>query len=89
MPDAMGLLRCPWIVGHHNDGLMRFMVESVHQFKDFFSRNPVQVSGWFIGNQDRRVGDDGAGDRNPLLLSPGELTGIVIHSTREVDNLKC
>src|SRR5512136_874292 len=34
IPDGMRLLCCPGVVGHHNDGLMRFLIEPVHQLED-------------------------------------------------------
>ena len=69
VPDSWAFLCGSGVVGHHDNGLMRFTIESIHQFEDLLSRNPVEVSGWLICNQYGRVGDNGAGDRNPLLLS--------------------
>ena len=86
IPDGMRLFRRPRVVGHHDDGLLRFTIEPVHQVEDLLSRNPVEVSGRLIGHQDRRVGDNGPGNGHPLLFASGELAGIMIHPTGKVDD---
>src|SRR5512139_1146099 len=89
IPDGMRLFCRPWVVGHHDNSLTRFTIESIHQIEDFLRRNPVEVSGWLIGNQDGWVSDNGAGNGDALLLPSGELTGIMIHSTGKIDDLEC
>src|SRR5512139_292081 len=87
--DGMRLFCRPRVVGHHDNSLTRFTIESIHQIEDFLRRYPVEVSGRLIGNQDGWVGDNGAGNGDALLLPSGELTRIMIHSTCKVDDLKC
>jgi len=40
----------------------------------------VQVAGRFVGQQNRRVGNQGPGDGHPLPLPAGELIGFVVHA---------
>src|SRR5439155_11872087 len=53
--------------------------------QDFIARFAVQVAGWFVAQQDRRVRDDGAGDAHPLLLSAREGAGVVSRAMRKID----
>ena len=40
----------------------------------------VEVAGGLVGDDERRVGDDGAGDGDALLLAAGEFERIVLHA---------
>ena len=43
----------------------------------------VEVAGRLVREQERRVVDERPGDREALLLSTGELVGVVLHLVRE------
>ena len=34
----------------------------------------IQIPGWLVGQQNRGIGDQGAGKCNPLLFAPGQLS---------------
>ena len=55
-------------VGYHDDG-HPLLVESVEQLHDFPAGFGVEVAGGFIGQQNRRLVNDGAGDGNALIFS--------------------
>ena len=74
------------IVGDHQNGFVEFAVEPVHEFQYFLSRGFVEIAGGFVGNQDRRIGGDGAGDGNSLLLAAGELARLVMHALGQSDH---
>jgi hypothetical protein len=40
-----------------------------HHRRNLFGRYAVQIPGWFIGDQNGGIGDDGAGDGDPLLFA--------------------
>jgi hypothetical protein len=44
-------------------------MDLMQQVQDLFARVAVQVPGGLIGDQDRRIGDDGTGDGDALLLT--------------------
>src|SRR4051812_4163718 len=48
----------------------------------------VEVAGRLVGEDDRRVGDDRAGDRDPLLLAAGELGRLVVHPLGHADHVQ-
>ena len=53
---------------------------------DFVGALAVQVAGRLVAEQESRVGDDGAGNGDALLLSAGELARIMIHALGEADD---
>jgi len=57
------------IMGHHDDGHSGFPVETDHQLQNFFGRNPVQITCWFIGHQNIRVRNHRPGNGHSLLLA--------------------
>ena len=66
-------------MGDHDDGLAHLRVQALHHRQNLFGRCAVQIPGRFVGNQKGGIGDDGAGDGDPLLLAAGHLLGIMIH----------
>ena len=55
---------------------------------DLLGRVRVEVAGRLVGEQDGRIGDQGAGDRHALLLAAGELRGVVVLAAGEADPLE-
>jgi hypothetical protein len=78
--SAIGPLRQAAVVGHHQD---RFALlgEVVKNGENGFSGARIQVAGGLIGDDNRRVVCQGAGDRCALLLPSGnrrrKLVGVV------------
>ena len=60
-------------------------VDPVEQLHDPDRGLGVEVSGRLVGEQQRRVVDEGARDRDALLLSAGELVGVVVDLRLEAD----
>ena len=56
------------------------------KFEHFFGRSFVEIAGGLVGDQDRRIGGDGAGDRHSLFLAAGELARIVMHALGQADD---
>lgn len=48
----------------------------------------VEVAGGFVGDDERRVGDEGAGDGDALFLAAGELPGEVTHPVAQADEFE-
>src|SRR5260370_3407834 len=74
-------------VGDHHDR-PTLGVELAEKFHDFETRFGVEVPGWFIGQQNRRVGHQRAGDGDALLLPARELVGEVAGSLQETDRFE-
>src|SRR5690606_34682575 len=74
-PRRAGRLR---IVSHHENGLAELGIEPAQQAEHLARRYPVEVAGRLVGDDERWVGDDGAGDRHALLLTARELGGVVV-----------
>src|SRR6476661_2732151 len=60
------------VVGGHDDGRAG-AVDPVQQAHDAQAGGRVEVAGGLVGDEDRRLVDEGPGDGHALLLAPGEL----------------
>src|SRR5919199_6622416 len=66
------------VVGcHENRGTDA--VDPVQELHDAHAGIRVEVSGRLVGDEYRRLGDEGAGDRNPLLFAARELIRVFFH----------
>ncbi|GES16003.1 hypothetical protein Amac_096010 [Acrocarpospora macrocephala] len=52
-----------------------FLAQPQQQVDDLLAGGGVEVAGRFVGQQQRRLGDERASDRHPLLLAARELAG--------------
>jgi len=64
-------------MSHQDDGVSG-LVKLGKEIHDVQACLAVQVAGGLIGQDQLRVGDQGARDGNPLLLTSRELTGVVV-----------
>src|SRR6267142_7194182 len=76
------------VVRDHDDRLEKLPIELCKQAQDVFRRFGVQVARRFIRDQNRRVGDNGARDRDALLLPARKLPRIMFHAVCQTDRLK-
>src|SRR5262245_26608303 len=53
-------------------------IEHLEQGQNLVRRRPVEIPGRLIAHQERRVRYDGAGNRHALLLTAGQLPGLVL-----------
>src|SRR3712207_1165859 len=54
-------------------------VDAVQKLHDAHARVRVEVAGRLVGDEDRRLRDEGPCDRDALLLPAGELVGELLH----------
>jgi len=45
----------------------------------------VQIAGWFVGEEQRGAGGEGARDGYALLLSSGKFSGAMVGAVRQAD----
>ncbi len=76
---ALGLRGDVGLVGDQHDGAP-FGVEVGEDREHVLGRVGVEVAGRLVGEDQRGVGDDRAGDRDALLLAAGELGGEVVQA---------
>ena len=82
MQQVRGALGGVRVVRHHDDRLLELLVQPLQQREDFRRRLRIEVAGRLVGDEQRRIGDDRAGDRDALLLAAGELPRIVLSPGR-------
>ena len=72
---------------HHDDGFAGFVQLGQHHH-DFIAGPAVEVPGRLVGEDELRVVHQGAGDRHPLLLAPGQLQRPVVEPVAQADHLR-
>jgi hypothetical protein len=74
------------IVRDHDDRLLVLAVERLQQIQNLVARLAVEIACRLVAEEQRRVGDDRAGDADPLLLAARELPRIVARAIAESDD---
>src|SRR5438876_7678489 len=64
------------------------LVELLKNRHDLDAGSAVEITGRFIRQQDLRIIDQRARNRDPLLLTAGKLTWKMVLATREPDRFK-
>ena len=72
----------------HDDGDAELLIDIFQQLQDGFDRFRIQRRGRFIGEKYGWIGHDSACDADTLLLSAGELCGVLIFVLGETDHLE-
>ena len=72
-------------VGDEKDGGFLFASEASDELDDGVTGGGVEIAGGFVGEKNRRLVDEGAGDGGALKLSAGELVGAVVGAIGELD----
>jgi DNA-binding CsgD family transcriptional regulator len=63
-------------------------VQFPEQVENVGAGHRVEVAGGFVGEDDRRPADEGAGDGDPLLFPAGELLCLVVRSVDQADPIQ-
>ena len=71
---------------HHRDAPLA--VELLEGLHDLAAGAGVEVAGRLVGQQQLRLADQRPGDGDPLLLTAGELRGLVPHAVAEPDGVE-
>src|SRR6185436_7585117 len=85
---AIRELRRLGVVRDHDDRLAVLAVQHLQEPEDFVSGLAVEVVRRLVADEDRRVRDERARDRDALLLAARELLRLVPCAVREPDDLK-
>ena len=83
--SARRMMRRPGIMGNHDDRFSEFLIQPLEEIHDLLSRVSIQVSRGLVGEEECRIGDNGSRNGNPLLLTSGELAGIMLHPVLQAD----
>ena len=76
-----------FIVGDHQNRLLQFAIGEAQHLEHCFGVSGVEVTGGLVGEDDRRAGDQRAGDGDALLLTAGELRRPVIEAVLDAEQL--
>ena len=75
------------VVSHEHDGGAH-LIDLLEQVHHLARHEGIEVAGGLVGEDQRRVAGNGAGDGDALLLAAGELRGHVLHAGGEPDQLQ-
>ena len=73
---------------HHDDRAWLIINQAAQQVQNIFTGLAVQITGGFIGQQERRVIDQGAGDGDTLLLPAREFIGAMRGAIAQADGVQ-
>ena len=76
------------IVGDQDERLAVVPVELPQEGQDLRRALGVQVAGRLVGQDQRRLVDEGPGDRHPLLLAARQLGRAVVGAVTETDEVE-
>src|ERR1017187_2170328 len=82
--DAVGVQGDIVFVGDQDDGIA-LLVEAFEEAHDFVAGGGIEVAGGLVGQQNGRVVDERAGDRDALALAAGKLVRLVVHAGFQID----
>src|SRR5262249_37599211 len=88
MQDALGSLSRARVVRDHKDGLIQALAELPDQVEDFLGGACIQVAGWLVRHDQRRIRYDGPGDADTLLLAAGKLPGAMLEPIGEPNQIQ-
>ena len=86
--DAVGDPHDLGTVGHHEHGLAGPAGEPVEELEHLEPGLEVEIAGRFVGEDERRIGGEGARDGDPLLLAAREPVGKLPAAVGETDLLE-
>ena len=69
-------------MGDHDDRLAELAHGAAHEVEDLGPGAAVEVAGGLVGEDDRRLAGQGAGDGDALLLAAAELARAVLEPVR-------
>src|SRR6185295_11592579 len=73
---------------HEHDGFYHFGIESRKYVQNLFTGTRVEVSGRFVCQNQIRIGNDRARDRDTLFLTTRELPWLVVHAVTQADEIE-
>ena len=84
MKDTSGVLSEGWVVSHHNNSITG-LVDTVKFLHNSFGALRIETAGRLIGENNFRIGDQGASNGDALLLTTGELVRVIIFFSLEIE----
>src|SRR5262245_52753888 len=82
--DSPCVARHVWLVGHDDDG-DAITVQVLEQGHDLHAGPRVEGASGLVGQDEYGLIDEGAGDGDALLLTAGELSGVMMLAIRQPD----
>src|SRR5947209_19262654 len=78
----------PGVVRHDDDRLSELLVEATEQIEHLLPGLRVELPGWLVRQEERRVVREGHADGHPLLLAAAQLVGAVACTPRHAHEVE-
>ena len=78
LDDPLAGSGCFGIVCNHYDRLIETIIQLAKHLQNQFGILRIEISGWFVGQDNCRAIHHGPGQSDPLLLSPRQLQRLVM-----------
>ena len=88
MTDLRGEMRGMRIVRHHHDGLSELLIQPLQSVRTSCRGLRVQIAGWFVRQNQIRIGHDSARDRHALFLAARKLPRKMREPVAQADQIK-
>ena len=76
------------VMRDHEDCLSKILIRLAQHVEDNARTLRIQVAGGLIGEHDGGTIDEGAGERNSLLLATGKFIGAVLQALSDTEHLR-
>ena len=76
------------VVRDHDDRFASVLAERLQCAEHFLRAARIEIAGRLVGDDERRVGDERAGDGDTLFLSAGQLARQMFCAVAEADNFE-
>ena len=76
------------VVRDHDDRLVELFVQAIQQFQNFMGTGGIEIAGGFVSQDQVRVGDQSASQRNALFLTAGKLAGEMMDALAKPDEIQ-
>ena len=86
--DTAGVVGVARVVRDHDDRHPFVTIQPLQQIHDVFSSLIIEISSWLIREKERRIADQGAGDRGSLHFPAGKFARFVIQTVTESDQFQ-
>src|SRR5581483_3482990 len=86
--DALGACGGARIVRYQQDRLAQAFLQLGHEIENLLGRMGIEIARRLIGDNQGRVGDDGTGNADTLLLAAGKLPGTMMQPIAQPDQVQ-
>ncbi len=86
--NAIGVVRQSAVMRYQDERGFFFAIELQQEIEDMLTVRAVEIAGGFVGHENGRLGNEGAGQGDALLFSSGKLNRVVAGAIGETNAME-